>query len=79
MTSFQPLQIRGLSPLLAHQYEWLFSAVNERYAVPMAENESLRVALPEGVPASPFYTPEHEAFRATVRRFIDRAARQMGP
>jgi alkylation response protein AidB-like acyl-CoA dehydrogenase len=21
---------------------------------------------------SPFYTPEHEAFRATVRRFVDR-------
>lgn len=28
--------------------------------------------LPEAVPASPFYTEEHEAFRATVRRFVER-------
>jgi len=38
----------------------------------MAENESSRLHLPEVVAASPFYTPEHEAFRATVRRFVDR-------
>jgi acyl-CoA dehydrogenase len=38
----------------------------------MAGNESSRLSLPEAVPASPFYTPEHEAFRATVRRFVDR-------
>ena len=38
----------------------------------MAGNESSRLPLPEAVPASPFYTPEHEAFRATVRRFVDR-------
>jgi acyl-CoA dehydrogenase len=38
----------------------------------MAGNESLRLPWPEAAPASPFYTPEHEAFRATVRRFVDR-------
>ena len=38
----------------------------------MSGNESLRLPLPEAVHASPFYTPEHEAFRATVRRFVDR-------
>jgi acyl-CoA dehydrogenase len=29
-------------------------------------------ALPESRAASPFYTEEHEAFRQTVRRFVDR-------
>jgi acyl-CoA dehydrogenase len=72
MTSFQPLQSAVCRRLVARQYERLFSSVNARYAVPMAENESLRVSLPEAVPASPFYTEEHEAFRATVRRFVDR-------
>ena len=28
--------------------------------------------LPDFVPASPFYSEEHEAFRDTVRRFVDR-------
>ncbi|HYD06182.1 MAG TPA: hypothetical protein VEC60_10670, partial [Reyranella sp.] len=65
MTSFQPLQSCGLLPRVACQYEWLFSRVNERYAIPMTEKESLRVPLPEATAASPFYTEEHEAFRAT--------------
>jgi len=38
----------------------------------MSGNESLRLPLPETMSPSPFYTPEHEAFRATVRRFVDR-------
>ena len=40
----------------------------------MAENESWpRSILPEVVAAEfHFYTPEHEVFRATVRRFVDR-------
>ncbi len=29
-------------------------------------------ALPSGRPPSPFYTEEHEAFRSTVRRFVER-------
>ena len=28
--------------------------------------------LPDIVPNSPFYTEEHEAFRRTVRRFVER-------
>ena len=28
--------------------------------------------VPPGRPPSPFYTEEHEAFRSTVRRFVDR-------
>src|SRR6186713_400061 len=38
----------------------------------MAESTSSRLPVPEATPASPFYTEEHEAFRATVRRFVDR-------
>ena len=38
----------------------------------MAAPDSSRLRLPEAVPASPFYSAEHEAFRATVRRFVDR-------
>ena len=29
-------------------------------------------AVPSGRPPSPFYTEEHEAFRSTVRRFVER-------
>ncbi len=38
----------------------------------MAVGESAQPHLPEAVPASPFYTEEHEAFRSTVRRFVER-------
>ncbi len=38
----------------------------------MAAGESAQPHLPEAVPASPFYTEEHEAFRSTVRRFVER-------
>ena len=31
--------------------------------------------LPSGRPPSPFYTEEHEAFRSTVRRFVEREIR----
>lgn len=38
----------------------------------MTGRETSSLRLPEAVPASPFYTEEHEAFRATVRRFVER-------
>src|SRR5439155_20059791 len=38
----------------------------------MAAIDSVKPHLPESVPASPFYSEEHEAFRRTVRRFVDR-------
>src|SRR5215471_5421262 len=57
ITSFQPLQTGDLWSPLSTNYERLFSRVNAGYARRMP---------------SPFYTEEHEAFRATVRRFVDR-------
>src|SRR5258707_13060431 len=38
----------------------------------MAAGESAQPHLPEAEPASPFYSEEHEAFRSTVRRFVER-------
>src|SRR5690349_17067438 len=38
----------------------------------MAAVDSARPHLPDTAPSSPFYTEEHEAFRRTVRRFVDR-------
>ena len=38
----------------------------------MVEREASRRRLPEAVPTSPFHTEEHEAFRTTVRRFVER-------
>jgi acyl-CoA dehydrogenase len=38
----------------------------------MAAVESSRPELPDLAPPSPFYTEEHEAFRRTVRRFVER-------
>lgn len=38
----------------------------------MATATADRASLPSSSPPSPFYTPEHEAFRQTVRRFVDR-------
>jgi len=38
----------------------------------MVATDSSRLRLPEAAPASPFYSSEHEAFRNTVRRFVDR-------
>jgi len=38
----------------------------------MAVVDSHKPHLPDFVPASPFYTEEHEAFRNTVRRFVER-------
>src|SRR5258708_22936231 len=38
----------------------------------MAVADSHKPHLPDFVPASPFYTEEHEAFRSTVRRFVER-------
>ncbi len=38
----------------------------------MSVAESVRAQLPEGVPASPFYKEEHQVFRHTVRRFVER-------
>lgn len=38
----------------------------------MTAVESSRPILPEAAPASPFYSEEHEAFRRTVRRFVER-------
>ena len=38
----------------------------------MAVADSSKPLLPEVAPLSPFYTEEHEAFRRTVRRFVDR-------
>jgi acyl-CoA dehydrogenase len=38
----------------------------------MAVADSHQPHLPDFVPASPFHTEEHEAFRNTVRRFVDR-------
>ena len=38
----------------------------------MAVVDSHQAHLPDFVPPSPFYSEEHEAFRDTVRRFVDR-------
>jgi len=38
----------------------------------MAVVDSHKPHLPDFAPASPFYTEEHEAFRNTVRRFVER-------
>ena len=38
----------------------------------MAAIDSVKPHMPESVPASPFYSEEHEAFRNTVRRFVER-------
>jgi acyl-CoA dehydrogenase len=38
----------------------------------MAVADSAKPVLPEAVAPSPFYTEEHEAFRRTVRRFVER-------
>src|SRR5260370_31345661 len=38
----------------------------------MAVADSHQPHLPDFVPASPFHTEEHEAFRNTVRRFVER-------
>ena len=38
----------------------------------MAAVDSSQPHLPEAARHSPFYTEEHEAFRNTVRRFVDR-------
>src|SRR5260370_8659555 len=38
----------------------------------MAAIDSDKPHMPESVPASPFYSEEHEAFRNTVRRFVER-------
>ncbi|HYI04348.1 MAG TPA: acyl-CoA dehydrogenase family protein, partial [Reyranella sp.] len=38
----------------------------------MAVADSPGPLLPEGAPHSPFYSEEHEAFRRTVRRFVER-------
>src|SRR5260370_8376631 len=38
----------------------------------MAVADSHKPHLPDFVPASPFHTEEHEAFRNTVRRFVER-------
>ena len=38
----------------------------------MAVADSSKPRLPEVAPLSPFYTEEHEAFRRTVRRFVER-------
>jgi hypothetical protein len=38
----------------------------------MVVADSHKPHLPDFVPASPFHTEEHEAFRNTVRRFVDR-------
>ncbi len=84
-----------MSPYAFHQYERLFSAVNALGAFPgkcnnvceecpMSFADSVRAQLPDAAPTSPFYTEEREAFRHTVRRFVERvimkdlAARQMG-
>ena len=40
----------------------------------MVVADSHKPHLPDFVPASPFHTEEHEAFRNTLRRFV----RQMG-
>src|SRR5687767_13495153 len=57
ITSVQPPANGRSTAASSRNYERLFSRVNAGYARPMP---------------SPFYTPEHEAFRATVRRFVDR-------
>src|SRR5262249_3434999 len=38
----------------------------------MAVTDSSQAPLPDMPPPSPFYTEEHEAFRRTVRRFVER-------
>ena len=38
----------------------------------MSAVDPRRPAVPEATAPSPFYTAEHEAFRQTVRRFVDR-------
>ena len=38
----------------------------------MAVVDSHQPYLPVFAPASPFYSEEHEAFRSTVRRFVER-------
>ena len=38
----------------------------------MASANPDRSLLDAPSPPSPFYSPEHEAFRRTVRRFVDR-------
>lgn len=38
----------------------------------MSVADPVKVPLPEGVPASPFYKEEHRVFRHTVRRFVER-------
>ncbi len=38
----------------------------------MATADFRKPPVPEATTPSPFYTPEHEAFRQTVRRFVDR-------
>src|SRR5258708_12296543 len=38
----------------------------------MAVVDSHKPHLPDFAPASPFYSEEHEAFRNTVRRFVER-------
>jgi acyl-CoA dehydrogenase len=38
----------------------------------MTAADSHRWAIAAPAPASPFYSAEHEAFRQTVRRFVDR-------
>ncbi len=38
----------------------------------MAVVDSHQPHLPDFAPASPFYSEEHEAFRNTVRRFVER-------
>ncbi len=38
----------------------------------MATADFRNPPVPEAMTPSPFYTPEHEAFRQTVRRFVDR-------
>ena len=38
----------------------------------MSVADSAQPQIPEPARLSPFYTEEHEAFRRTVRRFVDR-------
>src|SRR5260370_10441776 len=48
------------------------SVTTDPKEAPMAVADSHQPHLPDFVPASPFHTEEHEAFRNTVRRFVER-------